>query len=177
MKTDTKWLRLTKDQLKAFDLSSYEWEVVLIKEGTTTKPTDKDLHFNAQEYFSEEELSAMPVFQPMNTDTPPQPAHGKPWRVYEYNCNTSVVNAAGDEVAVFDSDKDADCAIECVNKLMLHPDLFAVEVHSKETMDEVRAALDLFGQIFALQKPAPLGGWNWDQLASQSTDALTKLNP
>lgn len=46
----------------------------------------------------------------------PTPAsHEEPWSVGEYNCKTSVVNAAGDEVAVFDSDKDADLAIKCVN--------------------------------------------------------------
>lgn len=46
----------------------------------------------------------------------PTPAsYGEPWSVGEYNCKTSVVNAAGDEVAVFDSDKDADLAVQCVN--------------------------------------------------------------
>lgn len=45
-----------------------------------------------------------------------------------------------------------------------------------EALKEVRAALDLFGKIFALQKPAPIGGWNWGQLASQSNNILAKLN-
>lgn len=105
---------------------------------------------------------------------PPQPAHGEPWQsvngdVWDDQSNLLIRDARYDMAR--------NRAVECVNKLMLHPDLSAVEVHSKETMDEVRELLDLFGQIFALQKPAPLGGWNWDQLASQSTDALTKLNP
>lgn len=112
----------------------------------------------------------------MNTDTPPQPAHGEPWRVYEYNCKTSVVNAAGDEVAVFDSDKDADRAIECVNKLMFHSDLSAVEVHSKETMDEVRKTLE----GIANANPREWGDMN-DQFEpwakSLARSALAKLNP
>jgi hypothetical protein len=107
------------------------------------------------------------------------PAHGKPWRVYEYNCNTSVVNAAGDEVAVFDSDKDADCAIECVNKLMLHPDLSAVEVHSKETMDEVKATLEKvisreYRFIMDGDEPASKEQQTFLQIVES---ALAKLNP
>lgn len=106
----------------------------------------------------------------MNTDTPPQPAHGEPWRVYEYNCKTSIVNAAGDEVAVFDSDKDADCAIECVNKLMLHPALSAVEVHSKETMDEVREALQKVQEFCDRISTS----YEW---TPKVESALAKLNP
>lgn len=110
----------------------------------------------------------------MKTDTPPQPAHGEPWR----GDSDGIYNALGERLSHHENDcGEIARTVQCVNLLSPHPDLSAVEVHSKETMDEVRAALDLFGQIFALQKPAPLGGWNWDQLASQSTDALTKLNP
>jgi len=116
----------------------------------------------------------------MNTDTPPQPAHGEPWIKWAFKGLEDVVDETGYIVihdAHYITPTLTDRIIACVNLLAPHPDLSAVEVHSKETMDEVRAALDLFGKIFALQKPAPLGGWNWDQLASQSTDALAKLNP
>lgn len=133
----------------------------------------------------------------MKTDTPPQPAHGEPWpkvklvghnwsdsSIYteegEYLCGSSI---EGD--ATVDNQEELEAAQDKMltrfcdtwNLLAPHPDLSAVEVHSKETMDEVRGVLKLFEQISSIQKPALLGGWNWPQLNKQAESALAKLNP
>lgn len=49
-------------------------------------------------------------------------------------------------------------------------------VSSKETITEVKEAIDLFRNIFEAQPPATLGGWNWPQLAEQAASISAKLS-
>ena len=127
----------------------------------------------------------------MKTDTPPQPAHGEPWEFQEWN--SGVNNTIGYGIITHDRDicitvharrpkgdgiNDVNCheqAQEAAKRLVAehnllapHLDLSAVEVHSKETMDEVRELL------------TGLLDWGTSQsvaISFKATCALAKLNP
>lgn len=100
----------------------------------------------------------------LDSTTPPQPAHGEPWQ----SVNADVWDAQSN-LLIRDAryDMARNRAVECVNKLMFHPDLSAIEVHSKETMDKVRRLL---------AKTLHSDG---DSMIPRSAiaDALAKLNP
>lgn len=54
----TKYYKLTDSQVKKHGLSSYNGEVILID--TDTEPDDQErYYFNAQEFFTQEELDSM----------------------------------------------------------------------------------------------------------------------
>ena len=98
-------------------------------------------------------------------DTAPAPApasHEEPWSVGEYNCKTSVVNAAGDEVAVFDSDKDADRAVQCVNACKGIADPVEAMKVARYALEEALEIAESLGNTYA---------------ANNARSALAKLNP
>lgn len=125
---------------------------------------------------------------PMNTDTPPQPARGEPWpkiklvghswsdsSIYtegnKYLCGSSIEgDATEDNQEELEAEQTKILTRFCDtwNLLAPHPDLSAVEVHSKETMDEVRELL------------TSLLDWGTSQsvaISFKATCALAKLNP
>lgn len=56
-----KWARLKPEDAKTLGLSSYHGEVILIDYGRN--PVDGDsFYFNAQEFFSDDQLQKMPLF-------------------------------------------------------------------------------------------------------------------
>ncbi len=65
MKTEPNWQKLTHTQARdLFNLSVYDWEVVLI-DVDTYKSNPKDcFHFNAQEHFSQKFLDTLEYFDP-----------------------------------------------------------------------------------------------------------------
>lgn len=54
------WAKLSKEQIKMLGFATYDWETILID--YSAEKVDDSFYFNAQEYFSEEELAAMPDF-------------------------------------------------------------------------------------------------------------------
>lgn len=68
------WHRLNADHIVQLELATYAGEVILIE---SSSPFDRDkgrFHFNAQEYFSAEELLAMPEYPAVRaSDVAPNP--------------------------------------------------------------------------------------------------------
>jgi hypothetical protein len=55
------WAKLTKEQKEILGFSSYPGEEILI-DYSVAKVDSNSFYFNAQEFFSEEELEKMPYF-------------------------------------------------------------------------------------------------------------------
>lgn len=55
------WAKLTQEQIKTLGFSTYDGEVVLI-DYSKNPTTHESFHWNAQEYFSEQQLDEMPWF-------------------------------------------------------------------------------------------------------------------
>ena len=57
-----KWAKLTKEQLEMLAFSTYEGEIVLIDTALEVVDPVESFYFNAQEFFTKQELEEMPVF-------------------------------------------------------------------------------------------------------------------
>lgn len=124
-----------------------------------------------------------------NPTTQPQAKgeFGEPWKVSEYNCKTSIEDKDGDECAVFDSDKEADRAIACVNLLAGH-DLTKVAVVEKEFLTRIERwfsqSLHQWDHLYDETnheddldlKDAKHEEGNFYRLALKAHQALAKLN-
>lgn len=123
---------------------------------------------------------------PIMPTTPPQPAHGEPWpTIYldesigcfgdvrrqdteEQYIHIQPVGPGGSKERNDQRQAIGQRVADTWNLLAPHPDLSAVEVHSKETMDEVRELL------------TGLLDWGTSQsvvISFKATCALAKLNP
>lgn len=133
----------------------------------------------------------------MKPDTPPQPAHGEPWPTLyldeSIGCFGDVRRQDTDEQYIHiqpvgpGGSKERNDQRQAIgrrvadtwNLLALHPDLSIIEVHSKETMDEVRSTLEKVisrEYRFIMDADEPASKEQKDFLGVVES-ALAKLNP
>lgn len=119
----------------------------------------------------------------MNTDTLPQPAHGEPPLSGRWRHSNGVLCCGTLRIATdsFDTDPSEEFKGELwswvCEKLNTTPDLSAVEVHSKETMDEVREILESVDTHILNSKATPEAHTPERMLSIRIHYALAKLNP
>lgn len=114
----------------------------------------------------------------MNTDTTPQPAHGEPWEKPDRDVDDyGNVRWLAGETGSFRDEAEALRATECWNLLAPHPNLSAVEVHSKEKMDEVRKILEGVDTYILNSKATPDAHTPERMISIRIHYALAKLNP